>query len=277
MDKKKKDRIVNTILCLVVTGVLIWTARIYLKLYVVMSFKVPTESMYPTVKPGNRVYVNRLAYGRRIFANSLDSISHGDITRGWGYSEPKRNDIMVFNNPYCWGWHLLHFDKLKYFVKRCMALPGDTFYIHNGHYYVRGFNEPLGNVEAQNQVEFYTKDSATITDFHIPYGAFPLREEIPWNIRELGPLYMPKQGDTIELNLHNYLLYGHIVEWEIGDTLTIHDDGHYYTAKDSLVEYHVMHQGLYFMCGDNCMNSTDSRSWGLVPEEFIVGRVDFIW
>ncbi|MCQ2974401.1 MAG: signal peptidase I [Bacteroidales bacterium] len=253
-----------------------YTAKTLLKIYVFISFKVPTESMAPIVNPGNRVMVNRLAYGRRIFATSLDSIKHGDITRNSGYSQPKRNDIMVFNNPYCWGWHLLHFDKLQYFVKRCMALPGDTFEIKKGHYHVRGFDGDLGNVEAQDLVEYLTKDSATIADNNVPFGAFPLREEIPWNIREFGPLYMPKAGDTLQLNEFTWLIYGHIIEWEIGKTIEPRD-GKFYVDGDVEITQHIMDQGLYFMCGDNCINSIDSRAWGLVPEEFIVGRVEWVY
>ena len=47
---------------------------------------------------------------------------------------------------------------LKYYVKRCIALPGDTMGISNGHYYVKGINEPIGNVEAQERIARLKKD-----------------------------------------------------------------------------------------------------------------------
>ena len=259
----------------------VWSAAVTLSvLYVVWhvvivffvaTFTVPSGSMEPTLVPGDRVIVSKMCYGARIW-DLRDSVCHGVITRLWGYGEPERGDVMVFNMPYPHDRHHISFDYLKYFVKRCVALPGDTFEIRKGHYHVRGVDGPIGNVRAQETVEMLTKDSASIARLGREYGAFPRRRFIPWTIREMGPFYVPKAGDTIEVNRDNMLLYGTLIEWEIGKRIENRGDT-LYLVGGKPIRSHVMEQNCYFMAGDNAPGSVDSRYWGLVPEEHIVGKV----
>lgn len=249
-----KDRIINICLTVALIISLGWSARNYLKYNVIMSYKVPTESMSPTINPGDHIIVNRLAYGARLFNAPYDSVKCGTITRKKGYSSPKRGDIMVFNQTCFKGWDTISFDIMKYFVKRCVGLPGDTFEIRNAHYFVRGISDTLGFKPAQ--------DLAVYSDRCI---------------KNFGPLYLPKKGDTLKINEENLSLYGKILEWEKGGKIIQKSDGNFYLNGDSLVTFHVMRDDYYFFAGDNVLNSLDSRYWGIVPDEFIVGRVDLIY
>ncbi len=133
---------------------LLFTIYNTLRIYVFMSFRVPTPSMEPTVMAGKHVLVNKMAFGRRYFdVPCYDSVRHGKISRGWAISEPRRGDVMVFNQTCFLGWDTIAFDIMKYFVKRCVALPGDSFYIKKCRYRVVGSDEDLGLIDAQDLTE----------------------------------------------------------------------------------------------------------------------------
>ncbi len=251
---------------------LIWY---FASVFMFASFKVPTPSMVPSLLPGDHIMVNKMAYGARLF-DFRKTIRHGDISRTWGYSEPKRNDVMVFNYPYTQSWDSVSFDVMRYFVKRCVALPGDTLEIIEGSYRVRGVNEDLGNTLAQKEIEQITRDTACASRADLAYWAAPFwHPTYHWNIREYGPLYLPKKGDKIRLDTINAPIYKKLIEWEIDKKIT--NEGNRFFAGDSLMGEHTVEENYYFMAGDNGIDSQDSRYWGLVPEEFIVGRTMMIW
>lgn len=82
-------------------------------------------------------------------------------------------------------------------------------------------------------------------------------------------------GDTIVMDDKHYLLYRNLIEWEQQDKL-IASNGHFY-LNGREVEHYVFMHNYYFMGGDNCYNSQDSRYWGPLPEEYIVGKATLIW
>ncbi len=269
-------RILNILLWFAIVALVLWTGRNLLKTYVYVSYKVPSGSMLPTIEPGKHVLVNCLKYGARVFDCGPDSVRHGSISRKPGKTNPARNDMMVFNNPYTTNWDTLSFDKQRYFVKRCIALPGDTFEICNGYYRVRGFDGVLGNIENQREVERITSDSSVFSNPEINYWTAPFYHPVyHWNIREMGPLYVPQKGDVITLDTINAPIYKKLIEWEINDTIN-EIDGRFYVNGNPFIS-HTMEQNYYFMAGDNVLYSCDSRYWGLVPEEFIVGKVVLVY
>ena len=232
-----------------------------MQLFAIAQFRVPSNSMSPTIKAEQRVFVNKLAYGARIF-NFYDTIHCGDIFRIKGYDKPRRNDIIVFNNPHSKQPGKITFDVMSYMVKRCIGIPGDTIEISNCLYTIRGCNEDLGNVKSQRLLASMVRDSVLTRINGIKKEAFPYSTDIDWTISDFGPLYIPRKGDTLSLSGDNRVLYRQLVEWESGSEY----------AEDQ----HIVEQNYYFVAGDNCLISYDSRYWGLVPEEFIVGRVDWI-
>ena len=110
--------------------------------------------MEPTLKDGDRILVNKMINGARLFdvfavLNNEDVVIH----RTPGLGNFKRNDIQVFNFPYQMNrWDSVRFDVMQYYVKRCIVLPGDTLEIRGGFYKIRGCDEQLGNYSAQHDL-----------------------------------------------------------------------------------------------------------------------------
>lgn len=91
------------------------------------TFRVPTDSMLPVIQPGDQLLVNKLVVGPRLF--NLRKAMRGEsveISRLPGIRKIKRNDILVFHNPYPRNKEHMEMHLLKYYVKRCLALLGDT-------------------------------------------------------------------------------------------------------------------------------------------------------
>ena len=77
-----------------------------------------------------------------------------------GVGKIKRNDVLVFNFPYPAKKDSLAMDVMLYYVKRCIALPGDTLEIRNGFYRIRGTGEELGNMAAQRRISALTENDS---------------------------------------------------------------------------------------------------------------------
>ncbi len=95
-------------------------------------------------------------------------------------------------------------------------------------------------------------------------------------IDQYGPLYIPKAGDIIELDEQNLKRYGNTILYFDGNENAELKGGKLY-INDSPIETYTFKQDYYFMMGDNRHNSLDSRFWGLVPEDHIVGKPLFIY
>jgi signal peptidase I len=181
-----------------------WSINILILLFgtttLVQAFIVPTPSMDATVRVGDHLLVDKLAYAPA-----------GSFTRHFlPYTEPKRGDIIVFRYP---------MDIQQNYVKRVMGVPGDHIRIVDKVVYLNG--KPLQ--------EPYTQ--------HVFPGLEPYRDNFP--SQPSGPVY-PRAVEMIEHNVVN---------------------GELVVPADS-----------YFAMGDNRDNSLDSRYWGFVPRENIIGK-----
>lgn len=267
MKKNEKIDLVYK-LCRYVVDTLFWGCMV-VALFVVMqiflfsSFKIPSNSMEPGLIAGDYVLVNKLIPGARLF-NVFASLrgEQVQIVRLPGLREIRRNDVVVFNYPYPNNLDRIEMHMMKYYIKRCLGLPGDSLSIVNGYYRVNGIFEPVGNTEGQEL--FSVQSNKMLKDAGL-YWSFPKDSLISWNVKNFGPLYLPRKGDVIDMNRENISIYRKLIEWETGQKL------------DPRIVSYTFQKNYYFVAGDRIEDSQDSRYWGLLPEEFIVGKATFIW
>ena len=265
---KWMDRLLGMLLFICVLSVIWW----FLQIAYFATFRIPTDSMQPTLLPGDNILVNKSIMGARIFDIwEAAEEKEVEIHRLPGFGKVKRNDVLVFHFPYPHSKDSLSMHLLKYYVKRCIALPGDTMGIKYGHYYVKGLNEPLGNVEAQERIALLDKEDAR----GIVMDTYPWDKYINWTIQDFGPLHVPARGQMVAMDSTAVKLYGKLIEWEQKKPLTW--EGNRVCLGDSLIQEYCFRENYYFMGGDNMENSKDSRYWGLLPEPYIVGVATRIW
>ncbi|MDR2805608.1 MAG: signal peptidase I [Dysgonamonadaceae bacterium] len=245
---------------------------ICMRVFLFAVYSIPTPSMYPAIEPGDKVVVNKQIPGPRIIRNfrSLHKNEKPDIKRLRGFRTIRRNDVLIFNF-FNADENCLDMDMNVLYVKRCVATPGDTFYIENGIYKVKNSAEILGCIEMQKQLA--TTDSSEIEP--LLYSCFPYHEQFDWTIKNFGPIYLPKKDENLSLNASNALLYEKMIAYETGKKVTVRQGITY--INDSLITEYTFQQNYYFMAGDHVFDSMDSRYWGLLPEDHIAGKVAFIW
>lgn len=235
-------------------------------------FTIPTDSMLPTLRPGDKIIVDKTLMGTRIYTDfqfdKQGGVLHSFRTNG--LRNVRHNDIVVFNMPYIDGQ--IKF-KINYvYCKRCVALPGDSISIQNSFYKNNNYEGLLGVGEEQ-RVLAQTPDSL-IPDYVM--STIPHDPHLPWTIKNFGPLYVPRKGDVISLKPKEDILYRELIEWETGKKLIADwDDKRVLLGGRRLLKYRFTHD-YYFLVGDHVVNSQDARYWGMVPDDYLVGIVSKI-
>lgn len=110
---------------------------------------------------------------------------------------------------------------------------------------------------------------------------FPNNQKVNWNRDNFGPIYIPEKGKTVALNKESFSLYRRIIEVYEGSEMNVQQklslDGDQVLMNGKPIDSYTFKQNYYFMLGDNRHNSEDSRYWGYVPMNHVVGKPVFIW
>jgi signal peptidase I len=230
---------------------------IFLRLFVVGVYSVPTSSMLNTVLEGDCLVVNKLLYGistPRYFPFTNIKIPYFKFP---AFSQPHRGDIIVFTFP-GEGSGDQNSESVN-FVKRCVGIPGDTIQIISNKLYVNNSlfpeietaifnNSAYENISAQ-------AESGRSTDF--------------------GPVIVPKKGTRIFFGACDISLWKDLIERE-GHRISFGSNGS--MLIDGIVsDSYSVQSNYYFMLGDNRDNSYDSRHWGFLPENDIIGKAVMIY
>jgi signal peptidase I len=240
-------------------------AAFFIKSFLIETSRVPTGSMEKTIMVGDFLFVNKFIYG----SSSPRNIPFTDQELPYfqlpAIREPERGDIVVFEYP---G----HRDELKpgtidNYVKRCMAIPGDTIEIRNKVVFINGEEAKIPPKIQYLMPKPLPKDMKDRNIF--PKGA-------GWNKDHYGPYVVPKKGDVIELTKENVEKWRTIIDREHGEKVVgVNDAG--VTINGQNVDSYTIQKDYYFMMGDNRDDSSDSRFWGVVPRDLIVGEALMIY
>lgn len=348
-------------------------AATIIRTFVIEAYKIPTTSMEGSLLAGDFLFVSKLNYGARTpmtpvafpFAHHTMPFNLGQAYskivqlpyyRMPGFEKIERGDVVVFNYP----GDALDFperpiDKRENYVKRCVAIGGDTLQIKNRQLFINNTAQPhYSKMQlAYNIITNGTKLSAS--DFEaakvrwynqfmelrmdengIPvrpvdelYAFFvnylnikdtipvilndeqkkvllnnksvkeinPLTEEefkevigdqylsalFPqnrsvyiWNLDNFGPLIIPKKGWTVKLNKANIVLYAYTIKAYEKQNIELNENGEA-VINGQIADTYTFQQDYFWMMGDNRHNSADSRYWGFVPEDHVVGKPLFVW
>ena len=249
-------------------------------------------------------WVNILFYVNKEARASIDSI-WWDYKRYNGFTKVKRNDVVVFNNTIdtksfyikrCMGLpgDTISIKKGKvYNNEEALAVPITVKYLYdiwfNDKDKFKNSIDHLGLTKVNIKDTFYTKmaltrlqfktlktstaiDSISIKDFPVKtFIDIPLKNQtLNWSTNNWGPVWVPSKGRSIKLTSKNLDVYGAILE-KFEKAAIKNVKGIFWLNGKEITSY-TFKQNYYFMMGDNRHNSIDSRYWGFVPEQNIVGK-----
>ncbi|MEI7787186.1 MAG: signal peptidase I [Chlorobiaceae bacterium] len=217
-----------------------------LRVFVVESYRIPTGSMESTLLAGDFLFVNKYVYGPKIPFTDI---------RLPGVKKVDRGDIIVFKFPK---------DRSLNYIKRCIALSGDTLEIHGQQLSVNKKLSPL-----PPHAQFIGNRMAAGDGDYMIFPQFS-----NFNKDNYGPIRIPRKGDIVRLTPLNYPLYSALIADE-GHEVSL--QGRSVFIDGAPVQNYTVQSNYYFAMGDNRDNSLDSRFWGFLPEKDIVGQALMVY
>ena len=183
----------------------------------------------------------------------------------------------------------------EYFVSTTTAVNEDKVFRENDisefSTYTETYNDTIpGNDEAGYIVYTTTEKAAKLKEYDFVRDVrqvvapqdisepslYPSSPLIKWNRDNYGPITVPKEGVTVQMTPENVAFYGNVIKYYEGNENVNIADGKV-TVDGKAIDGYTFKQDYYFMMGDNRHNSADSRYWGFVPMDHIVGKAVFVW
>lgn len=303
-------------------------AAAILRAFLFGSYKIPTPSMEKTLMTGDLLIVSNITYGPRTPMGLCIPFLEGWCVPGvqlpWtrlpGFRDVERNDIFVFNVP----WEVKPISQKTNYIKRAVAVAGDTISIKDKILYINGEREEsheglerhyvvkmadrvrlskakmesvggklMGATGDGTYIVNMTEDVAKVVTHWAevdtayfdttPVGAVDrnyVQSEGSFsrafkNPDQLPEIVVPFKGQTIELNNDNWFIYRDLVERYENNDLRKEGDKIFINGKQT--NTYTVKQNYYFAMGDNRDNSQDSRFWGFVPHDHIIGKAVIVW
>jgi signal peptidase I len=309
-----------------------------IRVFFFQAYVIPSGSMEGSLLVGDYIVVSKISYGARtpitpvsLPFTSATIASSGTKTYWGGIQLPyfrlpglgkvKRGDVVVFNYPMEIDSPLRRpVDQQENYIKRAVAIAGDTLLISEGQIYINHKKEPN---PPESEPSFLVKTdgkelSAGLLDKlhislmqlyafhyyqlimtrktadilrkypHIQFvreyyqlpgvfqsDVFPFDPRLKWNADNLGPIIVPKKGMTIKLDSFNFPVYHRAIAVYENNKVQQQGDAIYINSKKT--DLYTFKMDYYWMMGDNRHNSEDSRYWGFVPEDHIIGKALFTW
>ncbi|MCF8391282.1 MAG: S26 family signal peptidase [Bacteroidales bacterium] len=247
----------------------------------------------------------------------MNDINSGRTVRNWEAYENYARKRVRDNT------HIVYrpIDRRDNYIKRCVAVPGDSLKIVHSQVFINGEAQPaFKGIQYDYLVQTNGRplNPRALEDFDLPlsslgiqynprysfqlseekankllseisdivkvekrertgenYLLFPHSDLYEWNEDNFGPIWIPKEGATVALDLKSLPFYKHIIEVYEGNSLKVEGEKIYINGE--LASSYTFKMDYYWMMGDNRHSSSDSRYWGYVPENHIVGKPKFIW
>jgi signal peptidase I len=233
-------------------------AALALKLFVVDAFRIPSTSMESTLQIGDFLLVNKLAYG-------LNTPRHIPFTKtplsSYTFSllrSVHRGDVVVFEFPGS-RYEVRPSEPVNY-IKRCIGLPGDTVEIRSGNVLVNS---------SETRFPAYGRRPAHPTENSLRRNSemFPIGSS--FSDMNYGPIIVPKRGDVVHLDPSSFSQWQIFIERE-GYSVQLSNNT--ILIDGSAASTYRVQKNYYFVLGDNRDNSIDSRYWGFVPDDHLIGE-----
>ena len=238
---------------------------IIIRSFFLSAIRIPTSSMADTLYPGDFIIINAAAYTfstpRQVPILGLSIPSVNIFNTG----KPEINDLIVFKFP------SINPEEAVYnninLIKRIVALPGDSLLIINKKIFVNGkeINLPETVLRSFENIKPIGREDKGI--FYSGTG---------WNSDNYGPVRIPAVGDTINIKSANIDEWKKLIVYEYEEKV-VRKEGSVISINDKPVRNYVVKKNHYFVMGDNFNNSRDSRYFGFVNEDMILGKAMFIY